>query len=67
MKNEKKGNSTHASTHPCMHHHIGSKRNHNMSCIIKSSLILHKIIENHFQKNNKEIWKKKGSNDNFFV
>jgi len=26
MKNEKKENSTHASTHPCMDHHLGSKR-----------------------------------------
>jgi len=26
MKNEKKANSTHASTRPCMHHYIGSKR-----------------------------------------
>ena len=26
------------------------KENHNMSCIIKSSIILHKIIENHFKK-----------------
>ena len=46
----KKENSTHASTHPCMHHHIGSKRNHNISCIIKLSIILDKILENHFQK-----------------
>jgi len=50
MKNEKKTNSTHTSTHPCMQHHMCSKRNHNMSRIIKSSIILHKIIENHLKK-----------------
>ena len=50
MKNEKN------KFHPCIHtsmygyHHIGSKRNHNMSYIIKSSIILHKIIENPLKK-----------------
>jgi len=37
-----------------------------MPCIIKSSIILHKIIENHFQKKNKEIWKKKSAMTIFF-
>jgi len=39
--------------HPCIHVYIiieVQKENHNMSCIIKSSIILHKIIENHFKK-----------------
>jgi len=31
-------------------YHIVQKENHNISCIIKSFIILHKIIENHFRK-----------------
>ena len=51
MKN--RANSTHAFTHTCKHIIQFQKENHNISCIIKSFIILHKIIENHLQKKKK--------------